>query len=270
MSYAVEKHSGEMRVLEYSSVKSLSVHELSRMDMGEGITLFHLIRADFNRALMANCLACINRKGASGIVASRGRRALFGMLNELRCGPTATEKKWAIDVFGKMQSKSAFTYVFRSDITGDLWLGVLDGCDRVSGLVTSRVGDMPAGDFLLDLKQVFSLGEYGRILYASKIFELYYGTGTPGEAAYASCDNPFGCIRNGDIYWKAACVTPGQIFPVFHGEKILLLKSLSVREILVPVTSCRLEPLNRPRLRRNTLELEVEVLDRMQAVYRYP
>lgn len=268
MSYAVEKHSGEMRVLEYSSVKSLSVHELSRMDMGEGITLFHLIRADFNRALMANCLACINRKGASGIVASRGRRALFGMLNELRCGPTATEKKWAIDVFGKMQSKSAFTYVFRSDITGDLWLGVCDGCSRVSGLVTSRVGDMPAGDFLLDLKQVFSLGEYGRILYASKIFELYYGTGTPGEAAYASYNNPFGCIRNGDIYWKAACVMPGQIFPVFHDEEILLLRSLDSRKALVPMAGCLAKILSRPQLRDS--RFQVGVLDRMRTIYRYP
>lgn len=269
MGYVLEKRGERVRVLECGTLPAQSIQELTRKDVGTGISLFHLIRTDFDKALLANCLSYINREGAPGIASSRSWKLLLSKMKDMSCTMTPAEKRWAAKPLGKMQNPKGHVGVFRSAITEDLWLGILDGCDRLSSIVMSRAEKYQhAGEFLLDLARVSELGEWGRTQYASKIFELYYGTDMCQEVAYECCGSPYICVRDGTAYWGAVYVKPMQIFPVVNGKEILLLKNLSSREILAPVTGCVPKTLSRPQLQG--MSFKVEVLDRMHAEYRYP
>lgn len=269
MGYVLEKRGERVRILECGALPAQSIQELARKDIGTGISLFHLIRTDFDKTLLTNCLAYINREGTLGIASSRSWKLLLSKMKDMSCAMTPVEKRWAAKPFGKMQNPKGSVGVFRSAITEDLWLGVLDGCDRLSSLVTSRAEKyQPAGEFLLDLARVSELAEWGRTQYASKIFGLYYGTDMWQEVAYECCDSPYICVRDGIAYWGAAYVKPLQIFPVVNGKEILLLKNLSSREVLAPVTGCVPKTLSRPQFHGTSFK--VEVLDRMYAEYRYP
>lgn len=269
MGYVLEKRGERVRVLECGTLPSQSIRELTRKDVGTGISLFHLIRTDFDKTLLANCLSYINREGSLGIASNRSWKLLLSKMKDMSCTMTPAEKRWAAKPFGKMQNPKGSVGIFRSAITEDLWLGILDGCDRLSSIVMSRVEEyQPAGEFLLDLARVSELGEWGRTQYASKIFELYYGTDMCQEVAYECYGSPYICVRDGTAYWGAVYVKPLQIFPVANDKEIFLLKNLSKREILAPVTGCVPKTLSRPQLQG--MSFKVEVLDRMYAEYRYP
>ena len=269
MDYALEKRVERVQVLECGSQATQPIWKLGEVDMGAGIALYRLIRPDFDKTLLTNCLTYINREGSLGIASNRDWKALLSMMKDMNCGITPAEKRWAAKPFGKMQNPKASVGMFRSAITGDLWLVILDGCDRISGIVTSRMGSYKSSKELLTaLERVSILGRWGRSRYASKIFELYYGTGMPQEVAYERHDSPCMCVCDGSVYWGTARAEPGRIFPVINDKEILLLKNLSDHEKLVPVVNCGLRTLSRPQF--HGARLRVEVLDRMHAEYRYP
>ena len=155
MGYVLEKRGERVRILECGALPAQSIQELARKDIGTGISLFHLIRTDFDKTLLTNCLAYINREGTLGIASSRSWKLLLSKMKDMSCAMTPVEKRWAAKPFGKMQNPKGSVGVFRSAITEDLWLGVLDGCDRLSSLVTSRAEKyQPADEVLLDLGRV--------------------------------------------------------------------------------------------------------------------
>lgn len=271
MSYMLGKHCERIGVIEHSSLAEQSVQGLAGKDIGLGISLFHLIRNSFNKTMLSNCLTYINREGAVGITSGREWKTLLNLLKEINCTMTPAEKRWVTEPFGKMQGPESVVRMFRSVITGDLWFGVLDGCKRLSDLVMAQTEGHPsAGDFLLDLERISALGKWGRKQYSEKIFELYYGTGIPSEVAYSYIDSPYVCFRDNIVYWGTIQVLPQQIFPVLTSDGVLLLKSRSRNDELVPIMNCSVQTLNRQQFRRQSLSLEAEVLDRMQTIFRYP
>ena len=50
MGYVLEKRGERVRVLECGTLPAQSIQELTRKDVGTGISLFHLIRTDFDKA----------------------------------------------------------------------------------------------------------------------------------------------------------------------------------------------------------------------------
>lgn len=269
MSYALGKCSGKAGILEYIDPEGQSIESLIGKDLGMGISLFHLIRRDFDKTLLTNCLSYINREGGIGIASERDWKALLSMLKKMHCTMTPANKRWVAETFGKMQNPEAVVWMFRSLITGDLWLGILDGCTRLSGIVASRMEKYHSNEELLsDLEQISTLGKWGRMQYSSKIFEMCYGTGMHSEVAYECYDSPCLCSQDGDVYWKAIHVLPQQIFPVLTDRGIVLLKNRSSCRAVVPVMNCTIHTLDRPQFQKRTFGLEVEIWDRMQAVYR--
>ena len=75
MDYALEKRVERVQILECGSQATQPIWKLGEVDMGAGIALYRLIRPDFDKTLLTNCLTYINREGSLGIASNRGRQS---------------------------------------------------------------------------------------------------------------------------------------------------------------------------------------------------
>ena len=200
------------------------IPSLRGRDMGYGMTLFRLIRDTFDKKRFRMCLEMHKERGQLGLTSSRDITEFNHNLRVLRPNISRAEAKKISKAFGTLQSDNAHVIAAKSP-DGGTWIAVYDGCPAVSALVTSGSSQCSPEDYLQKLALVSKLGAWNRVLFISRIFELYYGTGQIEEVVRRVYSTPYNHTANQKIAIGTAMPAPSQEFAVYSNGYILLLKN---------------------------------------------
>lgn len=212
------------------------IPSLAGCDMGLGMTMFHLIRAAFDKTRFAECIEMINRQKVSGLDGKRGKQDFRQMIRDEGFEFKGEELNEVLSSFGNPQSKNACVFAARGR-NGDAWIAVYDGHPLVSSIVTGHENRYPLrGRYLQALEGVSELGSRNRVLYASRLFSLYYDTRKVEEVAWKVIDTPYNRTREetGVITLGLAAAEPGQEFGIWFNDRILVLRNNSKNVGLAP------------------------------------
>ena len=248
---------------------------LASCDMGLGITLFHLIRTAFDKTRFAECIEMINRQKVSGLDGKRGKQDLRQMIRDMGFEFTGGELNEVLSSFGNPQSKNARVFAAKGR-NGDTWIAIYDGYPLVSSIVTCYENRYPSRrNHLQALEGVSELGSRNRMLYASRLFSLYYDTRKVEEVAWQTIDTPYNQTQaeTGIITLGLTATEPGQTFGIWLNDQILVLRNNSKSMGLAPA-KLRVGKLNQPQLTATALsrkfDMDISILQELRPIFRWP
>lgn len=242
------------------------IPSLRGVDMGYGVTLFHLIRETFDEARFRRCLE-MNRDGRrSGLVSRREVNLFYKTLQELLPGLSRVEAAKAEKTFGTLQEKNASVCAARG-MDGSIWIAIYDGCPAISMLVTSASSRYSSEDYPAKLRQVSNIGAWNRVLYASQIFSLYYGADQIDEVVYRTYVTPYNHVAYRKIAIKTALPASSQEFAVHENSRILLLRNNAAVPVPVPEYTLRHRMNKRQELFPRHCFTETDIVQQMKPFF---